>query len=101
MKLVKASAIAFAMSAMLAGPVLAQVAPSDIQTRGGAQGRTNMQGSPSGSGDQDLDVRAGTPGAKAGVNAKSGTKGTIGSGSGTPRGTGGAVGDPATGGKRY
>jgi hypothetical protein len=48
MKLVKTSAIAFALSAMLAGPVLAQ-----------------------------------------------------GAGSGAPKGTAGAVGDPAAAGKRY
>ena len=48
MKLVKASAIALAMSAMLAGPVLAQGVSSDTQIRGGAQGRSNMQGGASG-----------------------------------------------------
>ena len=95
MKLVKASTIAFAMSAMLAGPVLAQGASTDTQIRGGAQGRTNMQGGASGSGDEEMDMRAGT----AGVNAKAGAKGTVGTGGGTPRGTG-AAGDPATG-KRY
>ena len=99
MKLVKASAIALAMSAMLAGPVLAQGAASDTQIRGGAQGRSNMQGGAAGSADEDVDVRAGAPGAKAGVNAKAGAKGTVGTGSGTPKGT--ATGtDPATG-KRY
>ncbi len=102
MKLVKASAIAFAMSAMLAGPVLAQGAASDSPTGGGAQGRSNMQGGlqggAAGSVDED-DVRAGAPGEKAGVQAKPGAKGTVGAGSGTPKGT--ATGtDPATG-KRY
>ena len=101
MKLVKASAIALAMSAMLAGPVLAQGLTSDTQTRGGAQGRSNMQGGAAGSVDQETDVRAGAPGEKAGVNAKTGVSGTVGSGSGAPssgtlKGTG-AVGDPATG----
>jgi hypothetical protein len=100
MKLVKASAIAFAVSAMLAGPVLAQGTSSDTQTRGGAQGRTNMQGGTSGSSDEEMDMRAAAPGAKAGVNAKTGTKGTVGAGSGAPK-SGGAVGDPAAGGKRY
>src|SRR5260370_27757716 len=66
MKLVKTSAIAFAVSAMLAGPVLAQGAASDTQIRGGAQGRTNMQGGASGSSDEDLHAQA-PPGAKAGV----------------------------------
>ena len=99
MKLVKASAIALAVSSMLAGPVLAQGASSDTQIRGGAQGRSNMQGGASGSADQEMDVRAGAPGDKAGVNAKAGAKGTVGTGSGTLRGTATGI-DPATG-KRY
>jgi hypothetical protein len=99
MKLVKASAIAFAVSAMLAGPVLAQGAASDPQIRGGAQGRTNnMQGG----GDEELGTQQpGTPGAKAGVNAKTGTKGTVGAATGAAKGNAGAAGDPAAGGKRY
>jgi len=104
MKLVKISAIAFAISAMLAGPVLAQGATSDTRIRGGAQGRTNnMQGGASGSGNEELDAQQpGTPGAKAGVNAKAGTKGTVGAGSGATKGSAGTAGDPAaSGGKRY
>src|ERR1700704_1871497 len=101
MKLVKTSAIAFAMSAVLAGPVLAQGVSSDTQIRGGAQGKSNMQGGASGSGDEEFDAQTAAPGAKAGVNAKAGAKGTVGAGSGAPKGTGGAVGDPAAGGKRY
>ena len=102
MKLVKTSAIAFAMSAALAGPVLAQGVSPDTQTRGGVQGRSNMQGGGvSGSGDEEFDAQPGVAGAKAGANAKAGAKGTVGAGSGAVRGTGGAVGDPATGGKRY
>src|SRR5712664_1227096 len=101
MKLVKTSAIVFAVSAMLAGPVLAQGVSSDTQIRGGAQGRSNMQGGASGSGDEEFNAQPGAPGAKAGVNAKAGVKGTVGAGSGAPKGTGGAVGDPAAGGKRY
>jgi hypothetical protein len=102
MKLVKTSAIAFAISAMLAGPVLAQGAGSDTQIRGGAQGKTNnMQGGASGSGDEEFDTQPGAPGTKAGVNAKAGVKGTVGAGSGAAKGTAGTVGDPATGGKRY
>lgn len=103
MKLAKTSAIAVAISALLAGPVLAQGASSDTQIRGGAQGKTNnMQGGASGGVEQDMDARTGVPGEKSGVNAKSGTKGTVGAGSGgAPKGSGGAVGDPATGGKRY
>src|SRR5712691_9265696 len=102
MKLVKTSAIAFALSAMLAGPVLAQGASSDTQIRGGAQGRSNMQGGASGSGVEEFNAPPGAPGEKTGVNAKAGAKGTVGAGSGgAPKGTGGAVGDPAAGGKRY
>src|SRR3979490_46206 len=83
MKLVKTSAIAFAISAMLAGPVLAQGVGSDTQIRGSAQGRTNnMQGGASGSGAEEFDTQPGAPGAKAGVNAKAGAKGTVGAGSG-------------------
>jgi len=76
MKLVKISAIAFAVSAVLAGPVLAQGASSDTQIRGGAQGRTNMQGGASGAGEEDLNAQQTAPGEKAGVNAKS--RGTVG-----------------------
>lgn len=102
MKLVKASAIAFALSAMLAGPVLAQGASSDTQIRGGAQGKTNMQGGGmSGTDDEDINTQPAAPGAKAGVNAKAGAKGTVGSATGSPKGTSGTTGDPATGGKRY
>src|SRR5882757_5135745 len=101
MKLVKTSAIALALSAMLAGPVLAQGASSDTQIRGGAQGRSNMQqGGAAGSADEELSAQPGAAGEKAG--AKAGAKGTVGAGSGAPRGsTGGATADPATGGKRY
>ena len=102
MKLVKTSAIALAVSAMLAGPVLAQGASSDKQIRSGTQSKTNMQqGGTSGSSDEEFDAQAGTAGEKAGVNAKSGTRGTVGSNSGASKSTGGAVSDPATGGKRY
>src|SRR3977135_4637099 len=59
MKLVKTSAIAFAISALLAGPVLAQGVSSDTQTRGGAQGRTNMQGGVSGSGAEERAAQTG------------------------------------------
>jgi len=102
MKLVKTSAIAVAMSAVLAGPVLAQGVSPDTQIRGGVQGRSNMQGGGmSGSVDEEFNAQPGVAGAKAGVNAKAGAKGTVGAGSGAVRGAGGAVGDPAAGGKRY
>jgi hypothetical protein len=101
MKLVKTSAIAFAMSALLAGPVLAQGTSSDTQIRGGTQGRSNMQGGTSGSGDEEFNAQPGAAGEKAGVNAKAGSKGTVGAAKGAPKGTAGAAGDPAAGGKRY
>ena len=85
MKSVKTSAIALALSAMLAGPVLAQGASSDTHVRGGAQGKTNMQGGMSGSGDEEIDAQAGAAGGKAGATAKSGSKGTVGAGCGEKR----------------
>ena len=98
MKLVKTSAIALAMSAILAGPVLAQGASSDTQIRGGAQGKANMQGGMTG-GDTDLNAQQSAPGEKAGVNAKGSARGTV--GSGATKGTGGAMSDPTATGKRY
>ncbi|WOH49789.1 hypothetical protein [Bradyrhizobium sp. sBnM-33] len=91
MKLVKTSAIAIAISALLAGPVLAQGASSDTQIRGGAKGTTQMQGGPSGSMDEDAD----TPAAGQRAGAKSG-KGTVGAGSGTPHAAPKATGGAAT-----
>jgi hypothetical protein len=100
MKLVKTSVMAFAMSALVAGPVLAQGTSSDTQIRGGAQDRSNMQGGASGSGDEEM-AQPNTPGAKTGTNAKAGSKSTVGSGGGAARGGAGAAGEPTTGGKRY
>ena len=93
MKLVKTSAIAIAISALLAGPVLAQGA-SDAPTRG-APGKSNMQSAPSSS-DEEMDAQPG--GKKA---AKSGTKSTVGAGSGPSKGSGGAAAEPAAPSKRY
>ena len=90
MKLVKTSAIAVAISALLAGPVLAQGASSGTQSRGGAQGKTQMQGGASGSVDED--APAGAASQRAG--AKTGMKGTVGAGSGA-KGT--ATTPPASG----
>jgi hypothetical protein len=101
MKLVKTSAIAFAVSAMLAGPALAQGVSSDTQIRGAAQGKSNMQGGASGSGDEEFDAQPGAPGQKAGVKAKAGAKGTVGAVGAPSKGTAGTVGDPAAAGKRY
>lgn len=96
MKLVKTLAIAVAMSALLAGPVLAQGVSSDKQIRGGAKGMTQMQGGASGSLDED--VPAGAAGQRAG--ARTGMKGTVGAGSGAPHAapktTGGAATPPAS-----
>jgi hypothetical protein len=96
MKVVKTSAIALAISAMLAGPVLAQGTSSDTKIRGGVQGKSQMQGGTSSSGDEEFDAQAGTGTEKAGVNAK--TKGTVGAGSGKSKTIGGA--DSATDSKR-
>ena len=92
MKLVKTSAIAVAISALLAGPVLAQGASSGTQSRGGAQGKTQMQGGASGSVDED--APAGAASQRAG--AKTGMKGTVGAGSGAPKATGTAATPPAS-----
>ena len=95
MKLVKTSAIAVVISALLAGPVLAQGASSDTQIRGSARGATQMQGGASGSADEDA------PAAGQRAGAKTGMKGTVGAGSGAPHGTakttGGAATPPASG----
>ena len=96
MKVVKTSAIALAVSALLAGPVLAQGVSSDTKIRGGVQGKSQMKGGASISDDEELSAQPGAGTEKAGVNAK--TKGTVGAGSGTSRTTGGA--DAATGSKR-
>src|SRR5947199_263436 len=76
MKLIKTSAIALAMSAVLAGPVLAQGTSADPQVRGGAQGKGSMQKGMSGSGDEDFNAQPGTPGERTGTSTKS--KGTVG-----------------------
>jgi hypothetical protein len=101
MKLVRTSAVVFAVSAILAGPVLAQGASSDTQIRGGAQDRTNMQGGVSGSSDEDVNAQQSAPGERAGTKAKGSVRGTVGAASGAPKGTGGAASDPAATGKRY
>src|SRR4051812_44626886 len=94
MKLVKTSAIAVAISALLAGPVLAQGASSDTQIRGGAQGKTQMKAGAAGSIDEDASAPAGAASQRAG--AKTGMKGTVGAGSGAPKVTGGAATPPAS-----
>jgi hypothetical protein len=97
MKLVKTSAIALAMSAMLAGPVLAQgtSSSSDTHIRGALQGGSNLQGGTSGSGDQQFNAHSGVPLETAGVE-RPGVRSPVAASSGAR----GAIGDPATAGKR-
>ena len=95
MKAVKTSAIALAISVMVAGPVLAQGVSPDSKVRGGVQGKSQMQGGTSLSDDEELGAQTGAAGEKVGAGAK--TKGTVGAGSGTHKATGGAAGDAATG----
>jgi hypothetical protein len=92
MKLVKTSAIAVAISALLAGPVLAQGASSDAKVRGSVPGKTQMQGGAA----VDEDAGTGATGHKTGAAAKTGMKGTVGAGTGTPKVTGAPIA-PATG----
>ena len=96
MTLIKTSAIALAVSALLAGPVLAQGTATDPQVRGGAQGK--MQKGGAGSGDEEFNAQPGVSGERAGTSTKS--KGTVGAGSGASKNTGGAAGDSTTGSKQ-
>ena len=100
MTFVKTSVLALAVSAAMAGPVLAQGAASDTQLRGGAQGRGTMQqgGGMSGSGDEEMAARPTAPTQKSGANAKAGSKGTVGSGHATPKSSGSEM---APGTKKY
>lgn len=96
MKLIKTSAIAFAVSALLAGPVLAQGTSADPQLRGSVQGKGSMQKGVTGSGDEEFNAQPAAPGERTGTSTKS--KGTV--GSGAHKGSGGMAADPATGSKR-
>ena len=78
MKLAKTSLIAFALSAALVGPVLAQGAATGGTIRGGAQERSAAPGGMTGSGDEEMNAQTGTQTGK--VGAKSGAKGTVGAG---------------------
>ncbi|WFU42511.1 hypothetical protein QA640_08620 [Bradyrhizobium sp. CB82] len=102
MKLVKTSVIACALSALIAGPVLAQGTSTDAKTRGTVQSKP-MQGGLSGSEDDDAGAQSGAAGEKIGMKSTKGTKGTVGTtGSATHKG---AVDDSTSGaaatGKRY
>jgi hypothetical protein len=87
MKLVKTSAIVVAVSALLAGPALAQGTSSD-KHRGSAKSTSQMQ-----QGGMGEDAPATGAGQRAG--AKTGAKGTVGAGSGAARPMGGAATPPA------
>eukprot|EP01035_Chromulina_nebulosa_P033462 gene33462-44812_t len=72
MKIVKTSAIALTLSAMLASPVLAQGAASGTQTGGSMQqGGAMQRGGAAGGADTELNAK--TPGAKMGAGASAGT----------------------------
>src|SRR5437868_574726 len=98
MKLIKTSAIALALSAVLAGPVLAQGASSDPKLRGSVQDKGSMQKGATGSGDEEFNAQPGAPGERSGTSAK--PKGTVGAGSGMHKSSSGAASDSATGSKR-
>jgi hypothetical protein len=98
MKLIKASAITLAMSAVLAGPVLAQGTSSDPQLRGTIQDKGSMQRGATGSGDEEFNAQPGATGERGGTSKK--PKGTVGAGSGMHKSTSGAASDPAAGSKR-
>ena len=94
MKLAKTTVLALAVSAAMAGPVLAQGLSTDTQTRGKT---TTQPSGMSGSGDEEMEATTPTSQQK-GVNAKPSTKGTVGAGHGsTTKGTGADT----TGSKRY
>lgn len=95
MKSAKTFAIAFAASALLAGPALAQGTSPHGQTRGGA----TMQTAPSGGADEELNAQSGAATERGGAAAKSGTKGTVGAGSGTRSKSTGS--EMAPGAKKY
>src|SRR4029453_17783017 len=98
MKLIKTSVIALALSAVLAGPVLAQGTSADPQLRGTIQGKGSMQKGATGSGDEEFNAQPGAAGERAGTSTKA--KGTVGAASGTPKASGGAAGDAMAPGKR-
>ena len=88
MKLVKTTVIACALSALLAGPVLAQGLSTDTKARTGVQGKS-MQGGTSQ--DEDSTAQPRAAGGKMGMKSSKGTKGAA--GTAAHKGT---VDDPAT-----
>ncbi|OPY99370.1 hypothetical protein A5906_27055 [Bradyrhizobium sacchari] len=102
MKLVKTSAIACALAALIATPVLAQGTSSGARPGGTVQSKP-MQGGTMGSGDEDMDAQPGAASEKPGMKSTKGTRGTVGTtGSAAHKGT---ADDSTTGGaapsKRY
>jgi hypothetical protein len=102
MKSAKTSVIACTLSALLAGPVLAQGVSSDSKARGSVQSK-GVQGGASASEDEELNAQPGAAGEKVGMKSTKGTKGTVGTtGSAAHKG---AVDDSTSGGaaagKRY
>ncbi|RXT53505.1 hypothetical protein [Bradyrhizobium betae] len=102
MKLVKTSAIACALSALIVTPVLAQGTSSGVKPSGTVQSKP-MQGNTMGSGDEEMSAQPGTAGETPGMKSTKGTRGTVGTtGSAAHKGTAddAATGGAATG-KRY
>ena len=98
MKLIKTSAIALALSAVLAGPVLAQGTSADPQLRGTIQGKGSMQKGTMGSGDEEFNAQPGAAGERGGASTKA--KGTVGAASGAPKkASSGAAGEAMAPGK--
>lgn len=100
MKLVKTSVIACALSALLAGPVLAQGVTSDTKMRSGVQGKTT-QGGVAGNSEEELEAQSGGAGQTGMKPAKKGTVGTTGSATHKGVTDGAAPGGATTSGKRY
>ena len=102
MKLVKTSAIACALSALIVTPVLAQGTSSGAKPGGTVQSKP-MQGSTMGSGDEEMSAQPGAAGETTGMKPSKGTRGTVGTtGSAAHKGTAddSTTGGAATG-KRY
>lgn len=102
MKLVKTSAIACALAALIATPVLAQGTLSGAKPGSTVQSKP-MQGGAVGSEDEDLGAQQGAAGEKVGMKSTKGTKGTVGTtGSAAHKGTADdSVSGGAATGKRY
>ncbi|MHC4055083.1 hypothetical protein [Bradyrhizobium sp. 25ACV] len=102
MKLVKTSAIACAVAALIATPVFAQGTSSGARPGGTVQSKP-MQGGAAGSEDEDVGAQQGAAGEKTGMKSTKGTKGTVGTtGSASHKGAvdNSATGSPAPA-KRY